>query len=66
MLRLHCKISAELHGIARSVCMLLVFNRHSVSNDVADIVDWLQSLNQFFTNVSYHIVVASLILMALF
>ena len=28
--------------------------------------DWLQSLNQFFINVSYHILVASLTLMALF
>ena len=29
-------------------------------------IDWLQSLNQFFINVSYHILVASLTLMALF
>ena len=29
-------------------------------------IDWLQSLKQFFINVSYHIVVASLTLMALF
>ena len=29
-------------------------------------VDWLQSLKQFFTNVSYHILLASLTLMALF
>ena len=29
-------------------------------------VDWLQSLKQFFINVSYHILVASLTLMALF
>ena len=29
-------------------------------------VDWLQSLKQFFINVSYHIPVASLTLMALF
>ena len=28
-------------------------------------VDWLQSLKQFFINVSYHILVASLTLMAL-
>ena len=31
-----------------------------------DQVDWLQSLKQFFINVSYHILVASLTLMALF
>ena len=30
------------------------------------LIDWLQSLKQFFTNVSYHILVASLTLMALF
>ena len=29
-------------------------------------VDWLQSLKQFFINVSYHILVANLTLMALF
>ena len=29
-------------------------------------VDWLQSFKQFFINVSYHILVASLTLMALF
>ena len=30
------------------------------------ILDWLKSLKQFFINVSYHILVASLTLMALF
>ena len=34
--------------------------------DVINQIDWLQSLKQFFTNVSYHILVASLTLMALF
>ena len=34
--------------------------------DSTDCLDWLQSLKQFFTNVSYHILVASLTLMALF
>ena len=29
-------------------------------------IDWLQSLKHFFINVSYHILVASLTLMALF
>ena len=33
---------------------------------VSEEVDWLQSLKQFFINVSYHILVASLTLMALF
>ena len=32
----------------------------------ACMLDWLQSLKQFFINVSYHILVASLTLMALF
>ena len=32
----------------------------------SDQVDWLQSLKQFFINVSYHILVASLTLVALF
>ena len=30
------------------------------------VLDWLQSLEQLFINVSYHILVASLTLMALF
>ena len=30
------------------------------------VLDWLQSLKHFFINVSYHILVASLTLMALF
>ena len=30
-----------------------------------DIIDWLQSLKQFYINASYHILVASLTLMAL-
>ena len=33
---------------------------------VVYILDWLQSLKQCFINVSYHILVASLTLMALF
>ena len=36
------------------------------NNVVQIIVDWLQSLKQFFINVSCHILVASLTLMALF
>ena len=34
--------------------------------DIAQRLDWLQSLKQFIINVSYHILVASLTLMALF
>ena len=33
---------------------------------VAMCLDWLQSLKQFFINMSYHILLASLTLMALF
>ena len=35
-------------------------------NWVAMFLEWLQSLKQFFINVSYHFLVASLTLMALF
>ena len=35
-------------------------------HEAADPLDWLQSLKQFFINVSYHMLVASLTLMALF
>ena len=35
-------------------------------NEIEDEVDWLQSAKQFFINVSYHILVACLTLMALF
>ena len=38
----------------------------NVSKSTTTNVDWLQSLKQFFINVSYHILVASLTLMALF
>ena len=40
------------------LCLLLTL--------VWGMLDWLQSLKQFFINVSYHILVASLTLMALF
>ena len=39
---------------------------HSEDMSTHGTVDWLQSLKQFFINVSFHILVASLILMALF
>ena len=37
-----------------------------LTSDVHLKLDWLQSLKQFFINVSYHILVASLTLMAMF
>ena len=45
------------------------FSKNSFRNTirVSDLgLDWLQSLKQFFINVSYNILVASLTLMALF
>ena len=33
---------------------------------LTSLLDWLKSLKQFFINVSYHMLVASLALMALF
>ena len=42
------------------------FNKLFISNIDHKELDWLQSLKQFFINVSYHILVASLTLMALF
>ena len=36
------------------------------SSPARRLLDWLQSLKQFFIKMSYHIVVASLTLMALF
>ena len=44
----------------------LVNKKPSFSVAVVKQVDWLQSLKQFFINVSYHLLVASLTLMALF
>ena len=40
-------------------------NFRSAKNQVHQRLDWLTSLKQFFINVSYHILVASLALMAL-
>ena len=40
--------------------------RKELTYDVVSCLDWLQSLNQIFIHVSYHILVASLTLMALF
>ena len=44
-------------------CCLSLFDLDDLA---AAEVDWLQSLKQFFINVSYHILVVSLFLMALF
>ena len=46
----------------------LIFPPQSLSGshltlDTIQVIDWLQSLKQFFINVSYHIFVASLTLM---
>ena len=41
-------------------------NKHSTTEPMRSLLNWLQSLKQFFINVSYHILVASLTLMALF
>ena len=46
-------------GILKDVSINAFLNRHEKN------VDWLQSLKQFFINVSFHILVASLTLMAL-
>ena len=40
--------------------------RHVVLQRLSCRIDWLQSLKHFFTNVSYHILVTRLTLMALF
>ena len=45
--------------------MYVVFLIHGSSALFTGGVDWLQFLKQFFINVSYHILVASLTLMAL-
>ena len=45
---------------------MLSITRAFAALDIDEGLDWLQSLKQFFINVSYHIPVASLTLMALF
>ena len=45
-------------------CSTLCIIWYTVSYKAHITLDWLQSLKQFFTNVSYHIHVASLTLMA--
>ena len=48
------------------ICGLVLFLVSDASISHPVFLDWLQSLKQFFINVSYHILVASLTLMALF
>ena len=46
--------------------ILVYFIENRINIVFANSLDWHQSLKQFFINVSYHIRVASLTLMALF
>ena len=46
--------------------LMLSITRAFAALDIDEGLHWLQSLKQFFINVSYHILVASLTLMALF
>ena len=52
------------------LCYILAIEHRRAANaqihEVGTSIDWLQSLKQFFINVPYHILVASLTLMALF
>ena len=59
--------------LTSQICLLKLFAKIKFSAKISEftvyirlILDWLQSLKQFFINVSYHILVASLTLMALF
>ena len=55
------------HGKLFERCMLVFSNvLQEVLFVLGSNLDWLQSLKQFFINVSYHILAASLTLMALF
>ena len=57
-----CKILYLSMGVSS-----FVFQQYSRRSGInAHRLDWLQSLKQFFINVSHHILVASLTLMALF
>ena len=44
----------------------ILFKFRTSRKNIPTPLDWLQSLKQFFINVSYHILVASLTLMALY
>ena len=53
-------VADSFHMLSDVVALIVGFSSVRVS------LDWLQSLKQFFVNVSYHILVASLTLTALF
>ena len=63
--KLYKKKGAVVKGCLYIQALLTHSTRQSIVVKGVDI-DWLQSLKQFFINVSYHILVASLTLMALF
>ena len=50
-------------SIGHLVCSMIIYD---LLDPLPIDVDWFQSLKQFFIKVSYHILVASLTLMALF
>ena len=50
--------------VRKGVKMAIFLDQFVVCGELG--LDWLQSLKQFFINVPYHIIVASLTLMALF
>ena len=54
--------------ISASTCIYMLFSScdRCKQTPASSSLDWLQSLEQFFFNVSYHILVAILTLMALF
>ena len=57
-------VSTKLHQLVKRDIVRMQ-TREVHPSPFAFSVDWLQSLKHFFINVSYHILVASLILMAL-
>ena len=58
--------SALTEGQENEVCGFSDISERLVDLNVLIHIDWLQSLKQFFINVSYRILVAGLTLMALF
>ena len=44
----------------------MFFHALTLAGSFGDVLDWLQFLKHFFINVSYHILVASLTLIAFF
>ena len=57
-----------LHIYYNKILRAITDSQNVVFNLISSLcaLDWLQSLKQFFINVSHHILVASLALMALF